>query len=156
MLKDKIAEMLEPLLENGLFFVVDLQVNVLKTRINITILVDSDEGIKIEECAKISRKLANGIEAQELIPTAYNLEVSSPGIDQPLVLTRQYLKNIDRTLKVQIKDGAEKVGVLQEVKEDGIILLEEPKKKLKKGEVIEPEFISFLNIEKAKVQISFK
>jgi ribosome maturation factor RimP len=45
--------------------------------------VDSDEGIKIEECAKISRKLANGIEAQELIPTAYNLEVSSPGIDQP-------------------------------------------------------------------------
>ncbi|MFY7829873.1 MAG: ribosome maturation factor RimP [Flectobacillus sp.] len=156
MLKDKIAEMLEPLLENGLFFVVDLQVNVLKTRTNIIILVDSDEGIKIEECAKISRKLANNIEALELIPTAYNLEVSSPGIDQPLVLNRQFHKNVGRTLKVQLSDGTEKVGTLEEVKEDGIIFLEEPKKKPKKGEVIEPVLISFSNIDKAKVQISFK
>ncbi|WP_044172068.1 ribosome maturation factor RimP [Flectobacillus major] len=156
MLKDKIIALLEPHLENDTFFVVDIQVHELKTRTNITILLDSDEGIKIEECAKISRRLANEIETLELITSAYNLEVSSPGIDQPLTLIRQYVKNVGRSLKIHLKEGGEKVGTLEEVKEDGIIFLEELKKKPKKGEVVEPVLIPFTNIDKAKVQISFK
>ncbi len=156
MLKEQIQNLLEPLLENDTYFVVELQVKALKTRTNITILLDSDEGIKIEECAQISRKLANEIEARELIQTAYNLEVSSPGIDQPLTLLRQYHKNVGRKLKIELTAGGEHLGELLEVQEAGVLLQEEPQKKLKKGEVLEPILIPFTHIDKAKVQISFK
>ena len=95
--------------------------------------VELGRGIGVQDCVRVTQQVGAMLDVHDPISGEYALEVSSPGIDQPLVLTRQYIKNIDRTLKVQFKDGAEKVGVLQEVIEDGIILLEEPKKKPKKG-----------------------
>jgi ribosome maturation factor RimP len=155
--KEKIIELLQSYLENDRIFIVEVNVSASKLRQNITILLDTDEGIKIEECASISRRLAHVIETNELIKDAYNLEVSSPGIDQPLTLTRQYVKNIGRNLKVQLKEGGEKVGALENVTEDSIVLKEEPKKtKGKKADPQESLTIPFEQIKQAKVQISFK
>jgi len=158
MLKDKIIELLQAYLEDGRIFIVDVHVGDAKVRKNIIILVDSDEGIKIEECASISRRLASELEKQELVAEAYNLEVSSPGIDQPLVLILQYHKNICRELKVVLNTKEEIVGILDAVNDESITVTKEIKKKPKKGE--EPEnpvvVIPFESIEKAKVQISFK
>jgi ribosome maturation factor RimP len=155
--KEKITELLQPYLEDDRIFIVEVNVSASKTRQNITILLDTDEGIKIEECASISRRFAHFVETNELIKDAYNLEVSSPGIDQPLTLTRQYIKNIGRNLKVQLKEGGEKVGALENVTQDSIVLKEEPKKtKGKKAEPQENLTIPFEQIKQAKVQISFK
>lgn len=157
MTKEKIIELLEPYLEEGRLFIVDVQVSEGKTRQNITILLDTDEGIKIEECASVSRRLAHFIETNELIAGAYNLEVSSPGIDHPLTFKRQFVKNIGRNLKLVLNDKIEKIGTLEEVSDEGITFKEEPKKtKSKKVEPIEAITIPFSNIQQAKVQISFK
>ncbi len=157
MTKEKIIELLEPYLEEGRLFIVDVQVSAGKTRQNITILLDTDEGIKIEECASVSRRLAHFIETNELIEGAYNLEVSSPGIDHPLTFKRQFVKNIGRSLKLALKDNIEKIGLLEAVSDEGITFKEEPKKtKSKKVEPIEAIIIPFSSIQQAKVQISFK
>lgn len=154
--KEKIIELLQPYLEDDRIFIVEVIVTASKTRQNITILLDTDEGIKIEECASVSRRLAHFIETNELIVDAYNLEVSSPGIDQPLTFKRQYIKNIGRNLKIQLADG-EKDGTLENVTDEGIVFKEEVKKS--KGKKVEPKesiVIPFGNIQQAKVQISFK
>jgi len=156
MTKEKIVELLHPYLEDDRIFIVDVTVTASKIRQNITILLDTDEGIKIEECASVSRRLAHFIETNELIVDAYNLEVSSPGIDQPLTFKRQYLKNIGRSLKLSLAEG-DIVGELEDVTEEGIVFKEEVKKT--KGKKVEPKesiVIPFGNIQQAKVQISFK
>ena len=155
--KDQITELLQPYLEDDRIFIVEVKTGEGKIRQTITILLDTDEGIKIEECASISRRLAHFIETNELITDAYNLEVSSPGIDQPLLLKRQYIKNIGRNLKLQLIEGSEKIGALENVTDEGIVFKEETKKsKGKKVVLLESLTIAFENIKQAKVQISFK
>ena len=156
--KEQIIELLQPYLEDDRIFIVEVKTTEGKTRQNITILLDTDEGIKIEECASVSRRFAHFVETNELVAEAYNLEVSSPGIDQPLTLKRQYVKNIGRNLKVNLTGGGEKVGTLENVTEEGIVLKEEVKK-TKSKKVVEPvadTLIPFETIQQAKVQISFK
>ncbi len=157
MTKEKVIELLQPYLEEDRIFIVDVTATVGKNRQNITILLDTDEGIKIEECASISRRLSFFIETNELIVDAYNLEVSSPGVDFPLTFQRQYIKNIGRSLKLSLVEGDEKVGELENVTDEGIVFKEEPKKsKGKKVVPTESITIPFGNIQQAKVQISFK
>ena len=73
---------------------------------NIKIFLDADEGITIEKCIKINRALYNQIEESELFPNGdFSLEVSSPGIDEPLKLQRQYKKNIGRIVEITMIDG---------------------------------------------------
>lgn len=116
--------------------------------------MDSDAGISIDECAEISRKLDDMIEAEELIPNAYTLEISSPGVDYPLAFPRQFQKNIGRTLKVILKDGIEKRGELIAVSDEGFIVKEELKKK-KKDQVPAELIFAYGDIAKAEVQIKF-
>ena len=156
--KEQIIELLQPYLEDDRIFIVEVKTTEGKTRQNITILLDTDEGIKIEECASVSRRFAHFVETNELVAEAYNLEVSSPGIDQPLTLKRQYVKNIGRNLKVNLTGGSEKVGTLENVTDAGIVLKEEVKK-TKSKKIVEPvadTLIPFETIQQAKVQISFK
>ncbi len=159
LLVEDINALLEPYLESGRFFVVSLTAKPVRSAYHISVLLDSDEGITIEQCASISRRLAHDIEAREIFQTAYNIEVSSPGLDQPLVLPRQYVKNIGRNLKVQLSDGQVLEGRLTAVNDQELSLeLPKPKKKPKRGEE-EPELnktIPLRDVAKAFVQISFK
>jgi ribosome maturation factor RimP len=158
-LKEQIESFLEPHLEGGKFFIVDIQVKPSRSSQKVMILLDSDEGITIQECADISRALGNDLEEANVIDIAYTLEVSSPGLDQPLRLTRQYRKNIGRVLKVTLNTGEILTGTLQEVKDESIVLqLPAPKKKAKTPSEepnLQPE-ISLDAISKALVQVSFK
>src|ERR1700685_172937 len=78
----------------------------------LIILVDGDKGIGIADCAAISRHVGFHLEGENVIDQAYNLEVSSPGIDTPLTLPRQYVKNIGRQLAIKIADGSKREGKL--------------------------------------------
>ena len=155
--KEQIELFLEPYLEEGKFFIVDIQTKATRASQKIMILLDSDEGITIQECADISRALGNDLEVANVIETAYTLEVSSPGLDQPLRLPRQYHKNIGRSIKVVLNTGETLTGTLVEAKEESIVLqLPAPKKKAKVAEsALRPE-IALENIAKAIVQVSFK
>lgn len=158
-LKEQIESFLEPYLEGGKYFIVDIQSKPARGSQKLMILLDSDAGITIQECADISRGLGNDLEAANAIDTAYTLEVSSPGLDQPLRLPRQYQKNVGRTLKVFLTSGEALIGTLEEVKDNSIVLqLPTPKKKAKpplEEPNLRPE-IGLDAISKALVQVSFK
>ncbi|MES2425556.1 MAG: ribosome assembly cofactor RimP [Bacteroidota bacterium] len=121
----------------------------------LIILVDGDNGIGIAECVQISRYVGFKLEEEDVIKTPYNLEVSSPGIDTPLTLTRQYTKNIGRDLAIKMADGAKREGKLTAITPDAVTIEEKIKEKGKKAEIIE-SIIPVEQITETKVLISFK
>lgn len=121
----------------------------------LIIQVDGDEGISIQDCAAISRHVGFHLEEENTIDKAYNLEVSSPGVGEPLQLNRQYHKNIGRDLSIKLKDSSTKEGKLLSVTEDVITLEEKVKEKGKKVQLAEAQ-VEFNNIVETKVLISFK
>src|SRR3546814_15291222 len=62
----------------------------------LSILVDGDNGLNIQDCAAISRHVGFHLEEENIIEAAYNIEVSSPGIEFPLVLDRQFMRSEER------------------------------------------------------------
>ena len=78
----------------------------------LEVFVDSDTGISLEKCQKISRYLEQHLEEKKWLSENYTLEVSSPGINRPLKFVRQYKKNIGRTLDITLSDNTIKKGVL--------------------------------------------
>ncbi len=151
--KEQIVQILETLLEDGKFFIVDVQVSPSKSNHKVIVLIDSDAGISIDECAIISRQLDDEIFKLDLIPDAYRLEVSSPGVDFPLTFARQYQKNIGRTLKVILTDGTEKLGELIEATADGFTIRAKAKKK---SELPVDDNIQYSAVKKSQIQISFR
>jgi ribosome maturation factor RimP len=121
----------------------------------IMIHLDGDQGVKIEDCVKVSRFLERNLEEQEIINSAYTIEVSSAGLDHPLATARQYVKNIGRSLKVSMQEGKEEKGKLLAANDSGIILAVERKEKGKKKVNIEEVSIAYSDIVKAFVQVSF-
>ncbi|MFD1141896.1 ribosome maturation factor RimP [Larkinella insperata] len=156
--KAKVNELLQPYLNEDQYFVVDIQVSPSRTRAKITVLLDSDTGITIDECARISRKLGAQLEELEVFDgQPFTLELSSPGVDEPLVFRRQYLKNVGREIEVLLNDGQTRKGKLESVGESSIVITEKPLKKPKKNDPpIEPTEIPFAEIKKSTIQISFK
>ncbi|MFD2161408.1 ribosome assembly cofactor RimP [Paradesertivirga mongoliensis] len=121
----------------------------------LIILVDGDNGIAVGDCAAISRHVGYHLEEENVIEEAYNLEVSSPGLDTPLTLMRQYQKNIGRNVGVKSLDSKIREGKLVSFNDEGIIIEEKIKEKGKKAELRE-SFIPFNEITETKVLISFK
>lgn len=121
----------------------------------LTILVDGDNGVAITDCVAISRHVGFHLEEENAIEQAYNLEVSSPGLDTPLKSSRQYQKNINRLLSVKRSDGVKHEGKLLSTDDIGITLEENIKEKGKKAALIQT-VIPFTDIVETKVLVSFK
>jgi ribosome maturation factor RimP len=133
-------------------FIVDVKMH---ANGNLIILVDGDNGIGIDEIVAISRHVGFRLEEENVIETAYNLEVSSPGVDTPLTLMRQYLKNIGRSLSIKMADGTKREGKLSGITEDAILIEEKIKEKGKRAAIIE-SVVPVGQIAETKVLISFK
>lgn len=128
-------------LEGKEFFLVDIE---LKKGNLISVTVDGDKGISIDECVKISRLIESGLNRDE---EDFELRVSSPGIDKPFKLVRQYRKYIDREIGVWLNDDRHFEGVLKLLDENEITLQIKPGKKDK--EVL-TQTILFSEIKEAK------
>jgi ribosome maturation factor RimP len=121
---------------------------------NIKVFIDGDSGVPIDKLVQYNRSLYKKIEESGTFPDSdFSLEVSSPGLDEPLKRHRQYVKNIGRSVEVLMKDGIRKEGKLIAVDENEIVL-EEEKGTGKKKEII-PHTLSLENIKTTKVQIKF-
>ncbi len=128
------------------------------TNNKVEVFVDSDTGVNFGECQKMSRYLENIIDEEGWLGEKYTLDVSSPGIMNPLLLKRQYPKNIGRRMDIVNAEGVKMEGELVEVLEEAIIIEDEVKEKVGKKNVkklVQTE-IPFDEITKATVQISFK
>ncbi len=136
-------------------FVVDINLTRGKYAV-LSIKVDTDAGITLEKCMDVSRSVGRMLDEQDLMQSAYRLEVSSPGIGKPFKVRRQFPANIGRHVSVQTNDGQTFKGKLMEVTETNILL--EPvsvsnKKKKKQASESEqsPHHIAFDDIQTAKV-----
>lgn len=121
----------------------------------LIIHVDGDEGISIQDCVAISRHVGFHLEEENAIEQAYNLEVSSPGVGEPLKLIRQYNKNIGRTVSIKLKEGLKKEGKLLSVTDNNLLIEESVKEKGKKAVAIQTA-VPFNDILETSVLISFK
>lgn len=145
LVEEKIADMPN-------LFLVDVKMH---SNGKLIVLVDGDDGIGIADCVAISRHVGFHLEEENVIDTPYNLEVSSPGIDTPLTLQRQYAKNTGRTLSIKMDDGTKREGKLLSAADSEITIEETIKEKGKKAVTVEST-IPTDKITETKVLISFK
>lgn len=115
----------------------------------VDVFVDSDTTIGVDRLADISREVAFLLETHEVIRGPYRLNVSSPGVDRPLKLPRQYRTNIGRSLRVHFRRAddsgyTEVTGILTGADEDGIVVAQEKKT---------PVRVAYSDILWAKVQL---
>lgn len=121
---------------------------------NVKVFLDGDQGISIRQCADCNRALYKLLEAAALFPDGdFSLEVSSPGLDEPLKRERQYHKNIGRFVEVVTKEGTTVEGKLVKADETEITV-EEEKGKNKKKEIVQ-HTIPLNHIKSTKIQIKF-
>lgn len=149
---EQIKGLVDQILEgNTEVFLVDIRIKPVN---NFRVFLDGDSGVSIATCVSVNRKMYKLIEEQGLYPDGnFSLEVSSPGLDEPLKLHRQYRKNINRIVEVTLADGQKMEGTLKEVAE-AFIIVEETKGKNKKKETI-PHTVPFENIKTTKIQVIF-
>ena len=121
---------------------------------NIKVYIDGDQGVSIERLVYYNRKLYKEIEESGLYPDGnFSLEVSSPGLDEPLKMHRQYQKNVGRFVEVVLQDGGKLEGKLLSANEEEIEV-EEVKGKGKKA-VTTLHKLPFSQIKTTKIQIKF-
>ena len=154
MIEKKIVEKLveEALNENQELFLIEL--NILPDN-KITVVVDGDNGITIKECIRISRHIEHNLDREEY---DFALDVTSPGLSEPLLNIRQYKKNLGRTLKIKT-DSETYEGKLTRVDDKEIEIewkVREPKP-IGKGKVtvLKKEILPFEIIKQTKVKLIF-
>jgi len=131
--------------ENGAFLV-DIE---LKPNNVIVVYADADAGLSIDQIKMINRKIEAAFDRDV---EDFNLTVSSPDLNKPLKIWRQYKKNIGRTLKVKYSDRQVE-GDLLVCNEETIVLNVPGEKKKDPAQQVE---IAFADITEAKVAIKFK
>jgi ribosome maturation factor RimP len=147
---EKVNALLVPILDGTDIFVVSVKVKPVN---NIKVYLDADSGLSIDKAVAVNRKLYPGLEESGMFPAGdFSLEVSSPGVDEPLIHARQYVKNKGRKVMITDMEGVEKTGMLMEVAEDHVTL--EIKGKKPKDATVVAE-IPFSNIKSTVVQIIF-
>jgi ribosome maturation factor RimP len=151
----KLAEQLKVYIEEAIadtnLFIVEIKGIAVKRAM---VLLDGDEGVKIEDCARVSRHINQKMEEDGLEEALISLEVSSPGVDFPLKFERQYPQHVGRTLAIKLLDGKEIEGKLLSI--DGAVIAVEEKIK-EKGKKVSLNNISLAlsEIAEAKIKVTF-
>ncbi len=132
--------------KNNLFLLEVLFRGTEKNRV-IEIFIDGEDNLSADDCARISREINQVIEKNELLDSAYRLDVSTPGVDRPLKYLKQYKKHINRKFEVRYKSGENKksiTGKLLKIEDDNLYFYSGRE-----------QVIKFEDIIKAKVLVSF-
>ncbi len=152
-LKDRAQKLLEEaLVEHPSLFLIDFKIS---SDNNIEVIIDGDNGVKVEDCIAISRAIEHNLDREE---EDFSLQVMSAGVSEGLKHIRQYKKNAGRKLKVKTSEETIE-GELISVTDQGITLTwktREPKP-VGKGKitVTKEAVIAYENIVEAKVMITF-
>jgi len=145
----KVEELVKPILEKYGFDLVDIEFKKEGKKHFLRVYIDKPGGITIDDCQLVSEELSNKLDIVDPIPFSYYLEVSSPGVDRPLVNDRDFIRNkgrvVDVFLKQPIMNTTKLTGELVEKNEDVLIIMID-------GENIS---IPFENVKKVKVAIRF-
>ncbi len=148
-LKDSIADLIRPAVEDAGFFLEDVFTSNPGNHLIGTCMVYGLKPLSLDEVTVVSREISAILDDSPLLTEAFTLEVTSPGIERPLTLPRHWTKNLTRIVKVTLKDDSEVSGRLTEFDDVKAVLIENIKGRMKTHEV------EFANIKKAHVEIEF-
>ena len=150
----EVTNLINEAIEGTSIFVISCEI---KPGNKIKVLIDNEENTSIMDCMKVSRGVEHNLDREI---EDFELSVSSPGLTEPFVVTKQYVKNIGRRVTVRTVDGRKQEGLLEEVTEDQIRLTDKVKERIegrKSKEWVTKEYLfKFEEIKETKVVISFK
>jgi len=151
-LKDQIKQAVEEKLLGTEAFLVDIKVSYSK----IAVFVDQPKGMKLEDCVEISRHLESKPELANAFET-HELEVSSPGMDEPLKVLKQYEKRIGQDVSILMKDGIRKTGTLKSASPDRVVIVETIDRKEDGKKIFQTieHNVSMADIKETKVVFNF-
>lgn len=125
-LQDRLVQMLEPLVESLGYELVLLEFNAHKGSALVRLFIDAPGGITLGDCEKVSREVEGRLDVEDPIPQNYRLEVSSPGLDRPLVKPGHYERFAGQVARVQLLaplGGRRKFqGVLRGLRGENVVL----------------------------------
>ena len=152
--RTQIEELLNTFLaEREDLYLIDLKISAADA---ITVIIDGDEGVTLQDCLDASRAIENNMDREE---HDFSLQVMSAGLSEPLETPRQFRKNIGRELEILLADSKEIEGELTKVEDDKItmILKYRKPKEVGKGkvDVVEEREIPYTEIKKALVAVKF-
>jgi ribosome maturation factor RimP len=112
----------------------------------LRLVIDNENGVGIDDCARISREVAHLLEVEDPIEQAYSLEVSSPGLDRPLKCEKDFLRCKGKKAKVVVREPIEGqnqcIGLIEDVTQESVTLaidhgiIEIPFAKMKKARLV--------------------
>lgn len=143
---ENIEKIAQQVAEQNNLFLVDLIVRGSESSRVIEVFIDGEINISADECALVSREISKLIDEKELLKS-YRLDVSSPGVDRPLIYLKQFPKHINRMFEVEFKT-ADSSSTLK----GKLISVEDEVLTFQAGKEIR---IKFVDIIKAKVLVSF-
>ena len=97
----------DPLAEEG-YELADVVLSHYKRNVTVRVFVYGSEGVTLDACARLSRRVGDIIEETELFADGYTLEVSSPGLDRPLKTARDFKYRVGETVKIEFAEKARK------------------------------------------------
>ena len=151
--KDKVNDLItQALLEKPSVFLIDLTIS---DSFKITVNIDGDNGVILQDCIDLSRAIENNLDREE---QDFSLEVASVGVGSPLKMIRQYKKNVGRTLIVKLETQTIEAELVEA--NDNFIILSwearEPKKVGKGKETVQKrQEIPYTEIKEAVVTVTF-
>jgi len=142
-----------PVLDEKKFFLVSLTIS---STNKIVLRVDGMEGVKIEDCVKISRVIEQGLDREE---EDFELEVSSAGLDSSFMVKEQYQKNVGRNIVMKFPGGIKLEGKLIEANEEDFVVEYQRKEKIegrkKKQTITETKTYKYQQVNNVKLVMNF-
>jgi len=147
--ENKLEEHIKHICNDLGFMFIEASIHGHKNKQNIKVIADTEQGITLEQCQKLSREISDIIFRKDLVYSDYRLDVSSPGLDKPLEHEYEYKRNIGRDIIVNYKDEnstlLEAIGELVEYNNDCLVL------KVKNEKLS----VKLENISKAKIKLKW-
>ena len=103
---------LAPIIEEHDAILVDVEIAGSKSQPSVRILVHKEPAVSLADCEQISREIADFLDVDDPLPGRYRLEVTSPGLDRPLITDGDFVRAKDRLLKVVLLTGKNHRGRL--------------------------------------------
>ncbi len=145
---ESVKELIRPLLEEQNFELVDILYRREQGKMVLRLLADKEGGITLNDCALLNEKIGALLDEKDIMNQSYILEVSSPGVDRPLVTKRDFERVKGRLVRVVLKESLlgkfEHVGKLEDILDQSIRI------KTEKFGVLE---IKFENIKRARQEV---
>lgn len=121
--EDKIAEVIRPVVGAAGMDLESVRVSAAGRRRLLRVVVDSDQGVSLDDAAAVSRQLSAALDAGPVMGDfPYTLEVSSPGVDRPLTDPRHWRRSVGRLVQVTAAEAGTVTGRVVAADLDGVTL----------------------------------